>query len=227
MNINKKNIICNLFSDFILSKIGLDSNTRIQVTDCNNFYVINGETNSNIILNMNDLIDEFNIQFADVVGDDRILRTIDLINYSTKLIPISKLKYFFYNSDNCLYPKEDIEPQVEPYIYTSTFPHGHSFAMGRSLLYKMKNIAYNVFNLGYIKWLDMEINLNNSEDDIINIKHNLSPIKYDFIKSAILDVFDVESNYININKYDIFKESIRYQKESPKISKINKDFIVL
>ena len=91
----------------------------------------------------------------------------------------------------------------------------------------MKNIAYNVFNLGYIKWLDMEINLNNSEDDIINIKHNLSPIKYDFIKSAILDVFDVESNYININKYDIFKESIRYQKESPKISKINKDFIVL
>lgn len=227
MNINKKTIICNLFSDFILSKIGLDSNTRIQVTDCNNFYVINGETNSNIILNMNDLIDEFNIQFADVVGDDRILRTIDLINYSTKLIPISKLKYFFYNSDNCLYPKEDIEPQVEPYIYTSTFPHGHSFAMGRSLLYKMKNIAYNVFNLGYIKWLDMEINLNNSEDDIINIKHNLSPIKYDFIKSAILDVFDVESNYININKYDIFKESIRYQKESPKISKIHKDFIVL
>lgn len=227
MNINKKTIICNLFSDFILSKIGLDSNTRIQVTDCNNFYVINGETNSNIILNMNDLIDEFNIQFADVVGDDRILRTIDLINYSTKLIPISKLKYFFYNSDNCLYPKEDIEPQVEPYIYTSTFPHGHSFAMGRSLLYKMKNIAYNVFNLGYIKWLDMEINLNNSEDDIINIKHNLYPIKYDFIKSAILDVFDVESNYININKYDIFKESIRYQKESPKISKINKDFIVL
>ena len=227
MNINKKTIICNLFSDFILSKIGLDSNTRIQVTDCNNFYVINGETNSNIILNMNDLIDEFNIQFANFVKDDRILRTIDLINYSTKLTPVSKLKHTFYNSDNCLYQKEDIEPPVESYIYTSTFPHGHSFTMGRSLLYKMKNIAYNVFNLGYIKWLDMEINLNNSEDNIINIKHNLSPIKYDFIKSAILDVFDVENNYININKYDIFKESIRYQKERPKISILDKDFIVL
>ena len=123
MNINKKTIICNLFSDFILSKIGLDSNTRIQVTDCNNFYVINGETNSNIILNMNDLIDEFNIQFARFVGDDRILRTIDLINYSTKLTPVSKLKHTFYNSDNCLYQKEDIEPPVESYIYTSTFPH--------------------------------------------------------------------------------------------------------
>ena len=227
MNINKKTIICNLFSDFILSKIGLDSNTRIQVTDCNNFYVINGETNSNIILNMNDLIDEFNIQFAYFVGDDRILRTIDLINYSTKLTPVSRLKHTFYNSDNCLYQKEDIEPPVESYIYTSTFPHGHSFTMGRSLLYKMKNIAYNVFNLGYIKWLDMEINLNNSEDNIINIKHNLSPIKYDFIKSAILDVFDVENNYININKYDIFKESIRYKKERPKISILDKDFIVL
>ena len=78
-----------------------------------------------------------------------------------------------------------------------------------------------------IKWLEIEINLNNSEDDVIKIKHNLTPIKYDFIKSAILDVFDVESNYISINKYDIFKESIQYQKERPKISKINKDFIVL
>ena len=227
MNINKKTIICNLFSDFILSKIGLDSNTKIQVTDCNNFYVINGETNSSIILNMNDLIDEFNIQFANVVGDDRILRTIDLINYSTKLIPVSKLKYKLYNSENCLYPKEDIEPPVESYIYTSTFPHGHSFTMGRSLIYKMKNIAYNVFNLGYIKWLEMEINLNNSEDDMVSIKHNLSPIKYDFIQSAILDVFDVKNNNVYINKYDIFKESIRYQKERPKIYKIDEDFIVI
>jgi len=227
MNINKKTIICNLFSDFILSKIGLDSNTKIQVTDCNNFYVINGETNSESILNMNTLVDEFNSKFDKFIGDDKILRTIDLINYSSKLIQVSKLKHTFYNSDNCLYQKEDIEPPVESYIYTSTFPHGHSFTMGRSLLYKMKNIAYNVFNLGYIKWLEIEINLNNSEDDVIKIKHNLTPIKYDFIKSAILDVFDVESNYISINKYDIFKESIQYQKERPKISKINKDFIVL
>jgi len=99
--------------------------------------------------------------------------------------------------------------------------------MGRSLMYKMKNIAYNVFNLGYIKWLEIEINLNNSEDDVVSIKHNLSPIKYDFIQSAILDVFDVKNNYVYINKYDIFKESIRYQKERPKIYKIDKDFIII
>lgn len=228
MNIEKKTIICNLFSDFILEKIGLDTNTRIQVTDCSNFYTINGDTNIIELLNINETVDEFNSKFKEFLGDDKISRTIDLINYNAKLTPTQKLKYKFYNTDNCLYPKDEINDTIKSYITTSTFPHGHSFLQGRSLLYKLKNIAYNVFKLGYINWIDIEIDCNKVEDDIININHNLSPLKYDYIKSAILDVFDIENiGDMDINKYDIFNESLKHKRESPKIKKLYQDFIVL
>jgi len=228
MNIKKKTIICNLFSDFILEKIGLDTNTKIQVTDCSNFYTINGDSNSLIILNINETVDEFNLKFKTFLGEEKILRTIDLINYGAKLTPTEKLKYKFHNTENCLYPKDEINDTIESYIYTSTFPHGHSFTMGRSLIYKMKNIAYNVFNLGYIKWLEIDMNCNEVEDGIIGISHNLSPLKYDFIKSAILDVFDIQSvSDMGINKYDIFNESLKITRESPKIKILYKDFIVM
>jgi hypothetical protein len=226
MNIKKKTIICNLFSDFILEKIGLDTNTKIQVTDCSNFYTIN--SNSLTILNINETVDEFNLKFKTFLGEEKILRTIDLINYGTKLTPTQKLKYKFYNTENCLYPKDEINDTIKSYTTTSTFPHGHSFTMGRSLLYKLKNIAYNVFNLGYIKWLDIDMNCNEVEDDIISISHNLSPLKYDFIKSAILDVFDIQSiSDMGINKYDIFNESLKITRESPKIKILYKDFMVV
>lgn len=228
MNIKKKTIICNLFSDFILEKIGLYTNTIIQVTDCSNFYTINGDSDSLSILNINETVDEFNSKFQIFLNDDKILRTIDLINYGAKLTPTQKLKYKFYNTENCLYPKDEINDTIKSYITTSTFPHGYSFHQGRSLLYKLKNIAYNVFKLGYIKWVDIEMNCNKSEDDIINITHNLSPLKHDFIKSAILDVFDIQSiSDMGINKYDIFNESLKIARESPKIKKLHKDFIVM
>lgn len=228
MNIKKKTIICNLFSDFILEKIGLYTNTKIQVTDCSNFYAINGDSDSLIVLNINEIVDEFNSKFQTFLGEDKVLRTIDLINYGTKLTPTQKLKYKFYNTDNCLYPKDEINDTIKSYITTSTFPHGHSFLQGRSLLYKLKNIAYNVFKLGYISWLDIEMNCNEVEDNIITISHNLSPLKNDFIKSAIMDVFDIQSiDDMGINKYDIFNESLKYQRESPKIKKLYKDFIVV
>jgi len=229
---NKKIKICNLLSDFILSKIGLDTDTKIQVADCHTFYVINGQTNSKDPLIIKDIIDEFNTKFEDFLGKDIIQNTIDVINYQIKLPAITKLKYKFYNTPNSLYPidafQDGNDDQIKSFSNLSTFPHGHSFSMGRSLLYKMKNISYNAFNLGYIKWLEMEVNLNNSDDDIINIKHNLTPIKYDFIKSAILDVFDVSNiDNMNINKYDMFKETLHSEIENKKISKIEKDFIII
>ena len=52
--------ICNLFADFLLTKIGLDSKTIIQVTDCNNFLVVNGMTESEDLLGIFTLKDEFN-----------------------------------------------------------------------------------------------------------------------------------------------------------------------
>lgn len=232
MNLKKKTIICNLFADFILSKIGLDSTTKIQVTDCLNFYTINGETNSNVVININDILDEFNERFEPFLGDVKIEKTIDMIEYYHDLKSIKKLKFKFFDSTNNLYSKEILnnpeDEVVDSYIYTSTFPYGHSYNMGRTLLYKMKNIAYNVFKLGYIKWVELDVNLNKKDDYILEVTHNSKAYKDNTIKSAILDVFDLtELTPINLTEDEIFNESLLVETDSPKIKKTTREFIVI
>jgi hypothetical protein len=232
MNLKKKTIICNLFADFILSKIGLDSTTKIQVTDCLNFYTINGETNSNVVININDILDEFNKRFEPFLGDAKIEKTIDMIEYYHNLTPTKKLKFKFFDSTNNIYSKEmlnNLEDEViESYIYTSTFPYGHSYNMGRTLLYKMKNIAYNVFKTGYIKWVELNLNLNKKDDYILEVDHNSKTFKDERIKSAILDVFDLtDLTPIDLTEDEIFNESLLVESDSPKIKNTTHNFIIM
>lgn len=90
---NSRDFKVNLFSDFILSKIGLDSTTSIQVADCENFFVIKGITNSKIILDLNNLKNEFVELYPNLFEKNKTFNTIDLINYE-KEIDIPNLKSF-------------------------------------------------------------------------------------------------------------------------------------
>ena len=100
---SKENRICNLLADFIVIKIGKDFNSKIQVTDCVNFYVINGKTNSSVVLDMNEITQEFNEKFKEFLDNVKILRTIDIIEYSIELNPPTKLTYTFFNTENNMY----------------------------------------------------------------------------------------------------------------------------
>ena len=52
INKNSRRGIVNLFADFILTRIDKKENSIIQVTDCGPFVVINGQTTSNIQLDI-------------------------------------------------------------------------------------------------------------------------------------------------------------------------------
>lgn len=226
---NKKNRICNLFADFLMLKIGKEFNSKIQVTDCVNFYVINGKTNSSNVLDFNQILEEFNEEFKDFLDDVKILRTIDLIEYSIELNPPTIMSHTFFNTENNMYSNKDNDTnQIEGFVASSEFPFGHSLNMGRNLFYNLKHIAYNVTKIGYIKWVKLTLNLEKDDDDMIDVDCSYSQNLNTHLKSAILDVFNLSS----LTKYDfsnseIFQETLDFKKDQGLLKITNPDFIIL
>ena len=226
---SKETRICNLLADFILIKIGKEFNCKIQITDCVNFYVINGKTNSETILDMAAITDEFNEKFKDFLDGVKIIRTIDIIEYNEKLTPPTKVTYTFYNTENNIYPDKDYENNVlEGFIAKSNFPYGYSPTMGRNVFYNLKNIAYNVTKLGYIKCVEIKYDSEKYDDDIISINCPHTQYLNETIKSAILDVFNLKSPVeYNFLENDIFKETLNYKEDTSLLRETNPDFMIL
>ncbi len=226
---SKETRICNLLADFILIKIGKEFNCKIQITDCVNFYVINGKTNSETILDMAAITDEFNEKFKDFLDGVKIIRTIDIIEYNEKLTPPTKVTYTFYNTENNIYPDKDYENNVlEGFIAKSNFPYGYSPTMGRNVFYNLKNIAYNVTKLGYIKCVEIKYDSEKYDDDIIYINCPHTQYLNETIKSAILDVFNLKSPIeYNFLENDIFKETLNYKEDTSLLRETNPDFMIL
>lgn len=226
---SKETRICNLLADFILIKIGKEFNCKIQITDCVNFYVINGKTNSETILDMAAITDEFNEKFKDFLDGVKIIRTIDIIEYNEKLTPPTKVTYTFYNTENNIYPDKDYENNVlEGFIAKSNFPYGYSHTMGRNVFYNLKNIAYNVTKLGYIKCVEIKYDSEKYDDDIIYINCPHTQYLNETIKSAILDVFNLKSPIeYNFLENDIFKETLNYKEDTSLLRETNPDFMIL
>ena len=226
---NKETRICNLLADFIVTKIGKEFKSKVQITDCVNFYVINGKTNSETILDMAEITDEFNEKFKEFLDDVKVIRTIDIIEYNENLTSPTKLNYTFYNTENNIYPDKDYENNVlDGFISKSNFPHGYSSSMGRNVFYNLKNIAYNVTKLGYIKCVEIKYDSEKYDDDIISV--NCPHTKYlnETIKSAILDVFNLKSPLeYDFLENDIFEETLNYKEDTSLVRKTNRDFIIL
>ena len=82
--------IVNLFADFVLKEINKDKeyDTTIEVTDCGRFFVINGMTNSENILNITTVKEDFvkeNKTLLTIFGYEHI-NVIDLILYKQELV---------------------------------------------------------------------------------------------------------------------------------------------
>ena len=226
---SKETRICNLLADFIVTKIGKEFKSKVQITDCVNFYVINGKTNSETILDMAEITDEFNEKFKEFLDDVKVIRTIDIIEYNENLTSPTKLNYTFYNTENNIYPDKDYENNVlDGFISKSNFPHGYSSSMGRNVFYNLKNIAYNVTKLGYIKCVEIKYDSEKYDDDIISV--NCPHTKYlnETIKSAILDVFNLKSPLeYDFLENDIFEETLNYKEDTSLVRKTNRDFMTL
>ena len=83
INKNSRRGIVNLFADFILTRIDKKENSIIQVTDCESFMVIHGQTTSKEVLNLDKIKTDFIEWFKDILDEVGIekINTLDIIRY--------------------------------------------------------------------------------------------------------------------------------------------------
>ena len=158
---NSRLYLVNLLSDFIMNKIPSDSNSIIEVVDCENFYVVKGKTTSKEIIDLNKVKDEFLENNPELKNEKKLLNTIDLIDYNSKVSEINSIKKIFYNSETCQFHQTQVDSfkgdsskilgyhgfvteETEGLIVKSNFPFGHSLRMGRLLYYLAKHLVYNI-----------------------------------------------------------------------------------
>ena len=129
---NTRRYFVNLFADHILSKFDKSENTNIQVTDFENFGVVNGQTNSSKLVDMNELKVEFAEKFKDLMDSLKIesINLIDIIKYEQE---IPEFPRGWMDVNKSLYI-EEYEPISEITI-NSEFPYGHSLNCGRLMVY--------------------------------------------------------------------------------------------
>jgi hypothetical protein len=239
--------IVNLFADFILNKIPKEEESIIQVIDCFNFYVIKGKTTHKEPLNIGELRDEFIVQFEELIGDRKLTHTIDLIEYDSKLIPVTSLTFPYHRSKNCSYTNSQItsfesdssisydyhfhlKPITEDnnLIFQSEFPHGYSLKQGRLLYYYGKHIFYNIPKTYPVSSLVFELSTkkDDSNEQIFSVKNDSETDEV--LTSAILDVFDFDMSWLenDIKKVDWYTEITNPLDEYDFLKKKIKDFII-
>ena len=236
--------VVNLFADFILSKIPHSDETIITVTDCKNFIIIKGKTTSNEILDLSLISSEFNEKYE---LERPISHTIDLIEYGSKITSVRNLSFTLHKSENCSYNQKQIELYLNSensydfnytpievsddlLVITSEFPHGHSLSQGRLIYLYGKHIFYSIPSNYPISTLSFDLSLEKNDDgeNIISIYNPFNESEDDVLKSAILDVFDFNMNWISkeMKKADWSVELTNPLEDYSFIKKRNKDFII-
>ena len=97
VNENSNKGIVNLFADFLVKEINKTNqyDVVIEVTDCGKFFIVNGLTNSDKILDMVIVKEEFYNEYQPLMEEFgyKILNIIDVIIYDTELS--KKTEYIF------------------------------------------------------------------------------------------------------------------------------------
>lgn len=107
INENSNRGLVNLLSDYIVNLINKDHqyDVVIEVTDCGKFFVINGMTNSNKILDMVKVKEDFFESYKSLMttfGYENV-NIIDLIMYDRDLKKKTDYTFDFYNSTRPIY----------------------------------------------------------------------------------------------------------------------------
>jgi hypothetical protein len=187
---NTRRYFVNLFADFILSKSEKTENTIIQVTDCENFVIVNGQTTSKTVLDLGSIKQEFCDSFGDLLKSLNMedINILDIIRYDQEIPPYQKS---LVSVNKNLYV-EEYEPVIELSV-TSEFPYGHSLNCGRSILYYSHYMFNHMYSLLGVNELHFKYTtkLDENEDYKINIISE-SRIPKENIVSLVLDVFNMD-----------------------------------
>ena len=187
---NTRRYFVNLFADFILSKFDKSENTIIQVTDFENFVVVNGQTTSSNVLEMLELKSEFIESNKELFNslDKKDLNVIDIIKYDQE---ITDLKRGWINVNKSLYV--DQHNPISEINISSEFPYGHSLGCGRGMFYYSHYIFNHMYSLLDVDKLYFyySSDLDENEDYKIKVVSESNYSKSQ-ITSLVLDVFDMD-----------------------------------
>jgi hypothetical protein len=203
---NTRRYFVNLFADYILSKFNKSENTIIQVTDCETFVVVNGQTTSKDVLTLNDLKTEFIESNKELFNslEKKDLNIIDIIKYDQEITDFTKA---WITVNKSLYVDE-FDPISEMNI-SSEFPYGHSLGCGRGILYYSHYIFNHMYSLlGVDKvYFRYSSYLNEDEDYKIKVICD-SKISKGSIESLVLDCFDMNLTEFKerLSNYDFTKD---------------------
>jgi hypothetical protein len=187
---NTRRYFVNLFADDILSKFDKSENTIIQVTDFENFVVVNGQTTSSNVLEMLELKSEFIESNKELFNslDKKDLNVIDIIKYDQE---ITDLKRGWINVNKSLYV--DQHDPISEINISSEFPYGHSLGCGRGMFYYSHYIFNHMYSLLDVDklYFHYSSDLDENEDYKIKVVSESNYSKSQ-ITSLVLDVFDMD-----------------------------------
>ena len=224
---NTRRYFVNLFADYILSKFDKSENTIIQVTDCETFVVVNGQTTSSKEINLNDLKYDFMDEFSDLFNSLEIkdINVIDIIRYEQNIEDLSKA---WVRVNKSVYVEEE-DPFVEISI-TSEFPYGYSLGCGRGIYYYAHYMFNQMYTLLGVNNLMFKYNseLDENEDHKIKIVSD-STLPKQTIKDLVLDVFDMNVKEFNecLTNYNLIEDITKPDEPKPYLVQDRLEDIIL
>ena len=224
---NTRRYFVNLFADYILSKFDKSENTIIQVTDCETFVVVNGQTTSSKEINLNDLKYDFIDEFSDLFNSLEIkdINVIDIIRYEQNIEDLSKA---WVRVNKSVYVEEE-DPFVEISI-TSEFPYGYSLGCGRGIYYYAHYMFNQMYTLLGVNNLMFKYNseLDENEDHKIKIVSD-SNLPKQTIKDLVLDVFDMNVKEFSecLSNYNLIEDITKPDEPKPYLVQDRLEDIIL
>ena len=156
INENSNRGIVNLFADFIVKEINksYQYDVVIEVTDCGKFFVVNGMTNSNKILDMVTLKEKFIEQYKNLMTTFKYetINIIDLIMYDVELKKKTDYIFDFYDSSRPTYHWDVINTIIE-----NPQPNFNSILHTNRLEYELDYSEDDISNLKFYTYSPLNI----------------------------------------------------------------------
>ena len=156
VNENSNKGIVNLFADFLVKEINKTNqyDVVIEVTDCGKFFIVNGLTNSDKILDMVIVKEEFYKEYQPLMEQFgyKILNIIDVIIYDTELSKKPEYIFDFHNSSRPIYHSNIMNDLID-----NPQPKFNSISYTNRLEYELDYSENNTQHLDFYTYSPLNI----------------------------------------------------------------------